>query len=234
MKSEIITRAISLDHPKVQEVIKIAEEIMNSNKILNIDNLYHIAKRSLKIPRKGLLTIIQFLVNKQVLIEGSKYSKETVLSNRTRRNIYEFIKFNQAVHFSHIRKNISEDTSSDGGSSGQLIWHLEMLLKFKYIKKFKLGNYTVFLPTNLDEESGAIRFLLRDKLNKEILSIINSKKSIKRSEIYKILGEKREKVYYHINNLIEYDIIALKEKQDKEVCINPEKKDLLESILKEM
>jgi len=106
MKTEIISKAISLENPNVKRVLKIAEEIMNSNKVLNIENLYNIAKRALKIPRKGLLRIIQFLINKKILIEGSKYSKKTVLSNQIRNNIYKLIKKKGAVHFSHIKRKM--------------------------------------------------------------------------------------------------------------------------------
>ena len=232
MKSEIISRPISLEHPNVKRVLKIAEDIMSANKVLNIDNLYHIAKRTLKIPRKGLLSIIQFLINKKILIEGSKYSRKTVLLNRTRNKIYKFIKKHQAVHFSHIRKTIGEDSSSEGASSGQLIWHLEMLIKFNYIKKLKLGNYTIFSPIELDEEPAIINFLLHDTLNKEIISLVHSKKSLKRSKIYKILEQKRETVYYHVANLIECEILTLKEKEGKDVIINPKKKKIIESLLK--
>ena len=58
--------SISLEHPTVKKVIKIAEDIVNENKILNIDTLYYRAKRSLKIPRRGLNTIIQYLLNKKI------------------------------------------------------------------------------------------------------------------------------------------------------------------------
>jgi len=232
MKSEIITRPISLEHPNVKRVLKIAEEIMSSNKVLNIDNLYHIAKRTLKIPRKGLLSIIQFLINKKVLIEGSKYSRKTVLLNRTRNEIYKFIKKTQAVHFSHIRKRIGKESSIEATSSGQLIWHLEMLLKFNYIKKYKLGNYTIFSPIKLDEETAIIKFLLDDTLNKEIISLVYSKTSLKRSEIHKILEKKRENVYYHVANLIDYEILTLKEKDGNEISINPKKMRIIELLLK--
>ena len=45
--------SIGLEHPSVKQVIEIAEEILNENKILNIDSLFYRAKKRLKIPRKG-------------------------------------------------------------------------------------------------------------------------------------------------------------------------------------
>ena len=66
---------LGLDHPSAQDVLEIAKDVLDHNKLLNRDDLYNIAKNKLNIPRKGLLRIINNLFNKRVLIEGSKYTK---------------------------------------------------------------------------------------------------------------------------------------------------------------
>ena len=228
MKTQIISGPIGVDHPSVKRVLEIAEEIMRKNKILNIENLYNLAKKQLKIPRNGLLSIIQFLINKKILIEGSKFSKETVLSNYIRNGIYNYIRIHPGVHFSILRKKALPE---ERGSSGQLVWHLEMLLKFNYIKKIKVGNYTVFLPFDIDEEVGIILFLLRDRINYKVIHLLFKENTIIRSKIYKEIEEKREDVYYRINNLIDQDIIILSDRLDKEICINPNTKELISDIL---
>ncbi|MFX1349650.1 MAG: hypothetical protein ACFE92_13360 [Promethearchaeota archaeon] len=63
MKIQILSKSIGLEHPTVKRVIEIAEEIMSKNKVLNIETLYYMAKKSLKLSRQGLLFIIQFLIN---------------------------------------------------------------------------------------------------------------------------------------------------------------------------
>lgn len=70
--------SIGLEHPSVKQVIEIAEEILNENKILNIDSLYYRAKKRLKIPRKGLNAIIQFLINNKILVNRSKFTRRTL------------------------------------------------------------------------------------------------------------------------------------------------------------
>jgi predicted transcriptional regulator len=229
MKTQIISGPISIEHPSVKRVLEIAEDLMRKNKVLNIENLYNLAKKRLKIPRNGLLSIIQFLINKKILIEGSKFSKETVLSNYIRNGIYNYIIKNPGVHFSILRKKALPE---EKGSSGQLVWHLEMLLKFNYIKKIKVGNYTVFIPFEMDEEVGRILFLLRDRINNRIIQLVFKEKNIERSEIYKEIEEKREDVYYRINNLIDQEIINKTADSDKEICINLNNKELISNILK--
>ena len=232
MNPEILTKPLGLEHPSVKKVLEIAEEIMNKNKVLNVDNLYNLTKKRLKIPKRGLFSIIQFLLDKKILIEGSKFSKETIFLNKLRYNIYRFIERTGGSHFSLIRKNVIADHSDNLGSSGQLIWHLEMLLKFRYIKKIKVGNYSVFLPFEMDEELGKINFLIKDRINRKILNLLIEQESSKQSEVYKQINENRENVYYRINNLIEYNIIIVKEEFDNSLSLNPNQKNLIVKVLK--
>ena len=228
MKTEILTKGIGLEHPNVKKVIEIAEEILSQNKTLTIEELYNLAKKRLKIPKNGLLFIIQFLVNKKILIEGSKFTRNTVLSNNIRKRIYRYIVKNPGVHFSTLRK---KTLSQEMGSSGQLVWHIEMLAKFNYIKKVKVGNFSVLLPYELDEDVGVILFILRDRINKKILQLLVERECILKSEIYKIIEEKREDVYYRINNLLNFGLLITNQDLDKEICLNSEKKEIIVEIL---
>lgn len=231
MKTQITSKPIGLEHPSVKSVIEIAEDIMSKNKILDVETLYKIAKKRLKLPRNGLLFIIQFLINKKILIERSKFSRETVLSNPTRRKIYKYIRVNPGIHFSILRK---EALLNESGSSGQLVWHLEMLLNFNYINKIKVGNYTVFIPFDMKEDVGKILFLLRDRINNKLIHLLVENDKLLKSEIYKEIEEKREDVYYRINNLIDQDVITLSEVSDKEICIKSNLKELIISTLKSL
>ncbi len=228
MKPKII-KSIGLEHPSVRRVIEIAEEIMDKNKVLNIDTLYNVSKKELKIPRNGLLFIIQFLINNKILIEGSKFSKKTVLSNPIRYAIYRFIDLNPGVHFSELRKR---SISGENMSSGQLIWHLGMLMKFNFIRKIKVGNYSVFIPYGMDEENGKIFFLIRDRIIYKLLTLLIEREVLVKAEIYKILDEKREKVYYRVKNLMDLDIIAMNKDSDREIVFRSNKKKSIIKILK--
>ena len=213
-------------------MLEIAEEILSKNRVLNIELLYNVAKRRLKIPRQGLLRIIQVHLNKRVLFEGSKFTKDTLLSNSHREIIYDFIKTNLGAHFSLIRKNIFTDERSKIGGTGQLIWHLEMLLKFNYIKKVKVQKYTVFIPFELDEDLGILNFLLRESINRKIVKLLIEQDAIEKSEIHKHLNEKRESVYYHVKKLIENDIIRYLDEKNKDLLVNPDKRKRITEILK--
>ncbi len=231
MKTRIKAIPLGLDHPSVKKVIGIAEEIMSKNKVLNIETLYNKAKKSLKLPRNGLLSIIQLLLDKKILIEGSKFSKRTILKNQCRKRLYNFIMIYPGVHFSILRKRVLCDDLGKVGSSGQLIWHLEMLLRFNSIKKIKVGNYTIFIPFDMDEEVGKYFFLIRDRVNKKIFNLLINQNSIKKSDIYKLINEKREDVYYRLKNLMKQELILPLKESDKEILMNSAKRDNILEVL---
>ena len=229
MNSTTFNRIIHLEHPSVKQVLDIAEEIIDSNKILNIDILYKTAKKFLKLPRKGLLEIIQYLINKKILVDGSKQTKKTVLFNIYRKKIYNAIKENNGLKFSSIRKKIF---TKNAGSSGQLIWHLEVLLKFGYLKKINIGKFTIFLPIDMEDELGKLHFFLKNKLNRKIIEILNNHDKIKKSDIHKYLEDKRENVYYRLNVLSENNIIQTKENQSNELYLSQQIRNNVNLIIK--
>ena len=225
---------LGLEHPSVQSVIEVAQEIISENKVLDTELLYNIAKNRLKIPRRGLLRIIQFLIDKRILVEGTKCTKDTVLSNPSRNKIYRFITLHLGVHFSIIRDVLFSDRESKSQKTGQLVWHLEALIKFDYIKKVKFKNYAIFIPSEIDDEIGVMYFLLRDKLNKKIVNLLIQRELIKKSDIYKQLNEQREIIYYRLNILMNYDIVSLIEADGNEVSLDPNNKELIVQIFNEL
>ena len=210
----------------------IAKEILSENKSLDVGALYNIAKRQLKLSRKGLLDIIKILLNNKFLVEGSKFTRETVLSNQDRKHIYFFIKQSLGVHFSLIKKHFFSEKEDSVGSSGQLSWHLGLLLKFDYIKKVKFKKYLIILPIELEPEVGIYYFLLRDENNNAIVKLLIEQETVKKSDIYKNLKGSRETIYYHIDSLINDKIIVEEPGANNNIYINPDKKDIIIEVLK--
>ena len=134
--NDTISISNGLEHPDVQNVIDIAEELVEKNKIIQIDLLYKIAKRRLRLESETLFSIIDLLLKKKIIVEGSKLTKRQVLLNHYRSDIYTFIKTYPGVHFSVIRREVLAE-----GSPGHFIWHLNALKKLDFIKEIKVKNY---------------------------------------------------------------------------------------------
>lgn len=224
MNQEIIIQSIGIDHPTVKKVIKLANGILSEGRLLNIEYLYRRAKKELKIPREGLLTIIQYLVNKKIIINGSKFTKSTILDNITRKFIYIFIQENIGLHYSAIKKNLEQILKGHHIGGGQLIWHLEMLLKFNLVKSMDFGNHTIFIPVDIDENIAKIYYLARNMIRNKILRYLIENERSTRPILAEKIQENRENVYYHIKILIEQAYIM---DENRQLFLNPKNKHLI-------
>lgn len=183
------------------------------------------AKKRLEIPYRILLQKIQYLLSQNILIEGSKFTKDSVLKNEIRKKIYDIIQKEHSIHFSNIKKKVFIKNGKNLGSAGQFIWHLNMLLKFNLIKKTKVKNYTLFFPYDFTDEEAILLFFLNDELNTAIFKILIENKVLNKSDIYKILNEGRNKINYRIETLLEYEIIEKNE--NNEIFIKSVKESIL-------
>ena len=228
MAQTIIQTPFSLDNPNIKKVLEIAEEILQEQQLLTLDKLFSRAKRILKIPNRGLKSIIQYLVNKKILVDQSRFTRISVMSNPVRKQLYFTLRSNIGVHLAAVKKLLQQNNPNLG--VGQLLWHVDMLIKFDYIKSIKVGNYLILLPKEIDDNYGRISFFLRDELNWRILKLLNSEGQLKRSEIYKVLNESRELIYYHVKNLIGYELLLISD--NSIIKIHPNITKTLNLILK--
>lgn len=226
MISNISDSIIQSKHLSVQKVLEVAEEIVNENKVLNIEIIYSRSKRQLQIPRKGLLEIIQLLFSKKILIDGSKHTKKTVLFNQYRRKMYDLIYLNNGATFSLLREKVFNLQS---GSTGQFLWHLKLLMKFDLIKKIKIGKYSVFLPITMDDDLGKLHYFLKKKKYQKILDLILSTEDIKMADVHKNVDIAREKVYSILKIMLEQNILKYVDSENNTLCISPKIKNLLQN-----
>ncbi|MEE9378736.1 MAG: hypothetical protein V3V33_11960 [Candidatus Lokiarchaeia archaeon] len=230
MKSKNVSGSISLENPNIQKIIEIAKELIEKNKVMKVKKLYNIAVRSLKISGKNIMELIHFLNTNNILIDGSKHTRDTVLFNLYRNKMYNVIDNNNGATFSFLREKVFTNHS---GSAGQLIWHLKMLLKFKYIKKIKIGNYSLFLPMDIEDDFGRLCFFMKDDLNREIIELFMCYEKIKKPHVYKKINYKRENVNYRLKILIENQILIYKDESTKEIGLSKRMKKYLLINLKQ-
>jgi len=222
--------SLGFNLPIVKKVIRIACTLTDENRLITTELLSNIASRKLKIPRAGINKIIQNLLNNKFLIDGSRFTKLTILSNQTRFYIYQLIETYLGAHFSFLKKQVSQVKEKKIGT-GCLTWHLDKLISFNLIKKVKVQNYLIFLPIKISDEEGILYFILRDPLNRLIVNLLLERETVYKVDFYKELNVKRAKMYYRIKNLIELGIISPLNDNEKAVFINLDKKDLITEII---
>ena len=143
--------------------------------------------------------------------KGRSYLTLTdIFENENRVNILKHILNNPGIHQNELLRNCDLQ-------KGQLQWHLDVLLKYRIIKKEKYGQYTIYFPITSSIESieNFKNLPVKSETTSKILEIIQKNPGISSSEISKKINLARNTVKYHIDKLSENNLIFSKERGRK-------------------
>lgn len=199
------------EHEKL--VLQIVYEFLNKNREFNIQKVIpfihsRIRHTSINLNYQGIYEVLNSLLKKKILVEGSKLSRNDILKNKTRKLIYNFIQENPGTHFSKITKELNL-------SNHVVVWHLSMLLKFKFIKKNSIDNNEVFFDIDMNQLDVELIYYKNHEKSREIITYLKENNiGVSKTRI-------AEDLHIHINTLSKYLImlenlrIIYREKIDK-------------------
>jgi len=150
-----------------------------------------------------------YLLNRAMPLETGPHrlSMEEILENENRLKIIDIIIDQPGIHFNALLRDI-------GISAGNLAWHLDLLETFKVIRKERMGQYLLYYPyleknpiSRLDPK------LQKSKTTLEVLQLIDDNPGIYQNQIAKRLDLDHKTVKYHIDKLLENEIIYLKKEK---------------------
>lgn len=216
-----------LYHELPRAVVSIANELVASGKLLDVQRLYKMCKQRLNATRNELIDTIHLLLGSHVLVEGTLFTRETVVENKYRKKIMALIEQHGAMHFSRIKKLVFEENPTSQGSSGQLLWHLGLLLKFRLIRKGKVENKTIFFLESENEELAGLKALFHDASMRKIVSTLATTEYVHQATLYNGLNEKHDKISYRLKKMKEMGLIIDDPHHAGAVMINPDKKHLV-------
>jgi len=134
---------------------------------------------------------------------------EQVLENENRDKIITLILEQPGVHFNEILREIDI-------SAGTLVWHLDILETFKVIQKQRIGQYLVYYPYTVKNPISKLDLKLRkSRTTLEILQLINDSPGMYQNQIAHRMDLNHKTVKYHIDKLIESELILTKKKGRK-------------------
>ena len=145
-------------------------EYLNENRILEFSKVipylsFKISRSSINLNTQGIMEILKSLVEKNLIVEGSKLTKEKVLLTSNRRKIYEFILKNPGTYKYLIQKELNL-------SNHTVIWHLNVLLEFQFIEKLLIDGRDVYLEPGLDKVKVEKSYYLTNDKAKAIIEYL--------------------------------------------------------------
>ena len=177
-------------------VLTIVQEYLNKNRYFNMTEILpfihsRFKMASININLRGIEEVLTSLVNKNLIVEGSKLTKNDILKNAKRRKIYDFIVKNPGTYFNRIVKRLEM-------SNHVVIWHLSMLLKFSYIKTENLDNHEIYFEFNFKLRNIKFNYFTSKDKSKLIIDYLkNNDIGITKTKISTDLK-------IHINTTIKY------------------------------
>ncbi|MHA2010086.1 MAG: hypothetical protein ACW980_22450 [Promethearchaeota archaeon] len=152
-------------------VFNAIQDYLNKNKILEKNDVINHIKSyftnaSININTEGIIKHIESLIKKKRIVEGSKLTKDVVLNNQKRKRVYNYITENPGTYFNKIVKGLKM-------SYHVVYWHLDILLKFDFIKKTKVENQELFFSSKLGIDDVRKSYLTKIKeKSKKILDYL--------------------------------------------------------------
>lgn len=189
------------------------EEIFRPNEIISflIVLMTVLIAGILSISIFELITIKEYkayFIKRKYIKKGKSYLTLTdIFENENRINILTQILNNPGIHQNALLKSCDLQ-------KGQLQWHLDVLLKYRIIKKEKHGQYTIYFPITSSIESieNFKNLPTKSETRSKILELIEKNPGISSSEIAKKTNLARNTVKYHVDKLSENNLILFKEK----------------------
>ncbi len=149
---------------------------------------------------------IHYLRTRQTPIEkgAHRLTLDEVLENENRNKIIDLILGEPGIHFNELLRRTEL-------AAGNVVLHLDILETYKIIGKKRIGNFIAYFPyyqknpiSNLDLK------LSKSKLTLEILKIIEKEPGIWNSVITKRKKVDHKTILYHVNKLLDLDLINAK------------------------
>ncbi|MHA1472642.1 MAG: hypothetical protein ACTSQW_06050 [Promethearchaeota archaeon] len=185
-------------------ILNFVHEYLNKNRQFTFEDILpfinsRVRLGSVNISNEGIKVILQSLINKKILVEGSKLSKSEILNNQKRNNIYEFISKNPGTYFNRILHELKY-------SNHIVVWHLSILLKFDFIHKEMLENHAIYFNAKKEFQDVISSYFKSKEKSKKIINFMKDDNiGITKTNLSQELG-------MHINTVEKYLSLLVKHK----------------------
>ncbi len=195
-------------------VLDVVQEYLNRNRQFDIDNiLTYIHSRfkmaSINMNQSGIKEILNSLVKKNYLLEGSKLNRDSVLFNEKRRRIYKFILEHPGTYFNVLKKELHFNNYV-------ITWHIDILEKFNFIKREFFDNRYIYFDSKVQFERAQINyFTSKEKFKKLMFYLQDNNIGVSKTQIFKDLKMHPNTINKYLDILERYNIIEKEKIENK-------------------
>ena len=187
-------------------IFETIQDYLNKKRVFSMEKLIPYLKLTLgrseiNINHRGIQKILISLVEKNMIIEGTTLTRKDVLMNSKRKKINDYIKENPGKYVNKIAKELKI-------GSNVVFWHLDILLKFSFIKKRNIDNHIVYFDSNINLKDTDKLYLTSKEKCKRIINYLKINNfGITKTHISRELNIHRNTIDKYINSLEKFNLI---------------------------
>ena len=186
--------------PLHKKIVEIAQRLHSKNRFVDMLTLFEVCCKELPNPEPEIDQVVRDLHQMKYIVPGKQLFKEDILTNETRRKIYEYILANPGAHEREIR------TAFELGSY-MAYRHLTLLENFGFIRKKTYQNKSVHFPIDFNEAQEQNVLLLRHELSKKVYECIQDNEELRLTDLKEILQVPYSTLQSHLDPLVEGGVI---------------------------
>jgi predicted transcriptional regulator len=208
------------------EIYALLRDYLKKNNQFSIKSALPICFSALKskYSQQEITEALTTLISKKYIIQGSRLSREEILTNRVRNEIFKYIQINPGAYNRLIRRDLNL-------GSHEFNWHIGMLDRFDFIKKLKFAQRYGYYENRsyLDHEYDL--FLLQNEKVHDILQFLE-KEDATVSQIASEIEMHYSTVRKYVVELFKRKILYEKQNSEKKITVYAVNHKLLIKIRK--
>jgi len=193
-----------------QLIYNLIQEYLQNYRIVEQNKLLHyltsiLSKKGSNLNCNGIKQNIESLIQKKMIFDGSRLSYDNVLENVKRKEIYQYIQTNPGVYLN----NIIKDTDY---ANHIVLWHLDMLQKFSYIKTIDYDNHQLYFASNYDSKHAIRGYIMRNEKSQKIIEFLKTNnEGYSKTQLSKILTMHPNTIKKYLDELCKVGIVIKKQ-----------------------
>lgn len=190
------------------------QEYFSYNKPFDLDLIVpylldRFTKNSININRVGIDKILLSLLEQKLIVKGSTLTRDMVLKNSKRIEIYDYIKNNPGTYFSNILNNLNF-------TNHVITWHINILAKFEFIVRKSFDNREIFYIPSVSFKDAKVNYFLSRKRSQKILYYLkNNDYGLTKTQLATTLQMHLNTVTNYLDNLVDSNIVHTEKIDDK-------------------
>ncbi|HUX99023.1 MAG TPA: winged helix-turn-helix transcriptional regulator [Candidatus Deferrimicrobium sp.] len=208
-----------------QEILRLADKLINENKLLNISNLYKKAQKKLSYSNEDISHAIYNLVFRKLIFPNKKITLSNILLNPNRKDILNYIEQNPGAHLREIREKLELNPKVAN-------WHLKVLENFELIYRKEYLKYRTFFSSHFERGIEEPLLALKNDNAVSIFIVLYNHPELGFQEIKKRINLASNVIDYHIDRLITSGVVIRQKRNGNEYFrINENKLNAIQKYL---